>query len=115
MVTRKGFTLIELLVVIAIIALLLSIVMPALRKVKDQAKITICGSNQRQVINAVTAYAAGNEGRMPPAVSKTNFSPPYSWANCLNYHSTAPLADNLGATHPYLGEYLPLYPGYHQE
>ena len=46
--TKKGFTLIELLVVISIIALLLSILMPALTKVKDQARSAVCKSNLKQ-------------------------------------------------------------------
>ena len=44
----KGFTLIELLVVISIIAVLMSIMMPALNKVRSQAKKTVCLSNCRQ-------------------------------------------------------------------
>ncbi|MHC4843664.1 MAG: type II secretion system protein [Planctomycetota bacterium] len=45
---RKGFTLIELLVVIAIIALLMSILMPALRNVRDQAKDSMCMQRLQQ-------------------------------------------------------------------
>jgi prepilin-type N-terminal cleavage/methylation domain-containing protein/prepilin-type processing-associated H-X9-DG protein len=45
---KKGFTLIELLVVIAIIALLMALLMPALARVKTQAKFVLCQSNLRQ-------------------------------------------------------------------
>jgi len=48
MAKRKGFTLIELLVVIAIIALLMAILMPALQRVKQQARRVACMANLRQ-------------------------------------------------------------------
>ena len=58
--SNKAFTLIELLVVIAIIALLLSILMPALTKVKKQAQAAICMSNVKQWGVIFTMYAQDN-------------------------------------------------------
>ena len=61
----KGFTLIELLVVIAIIALLLSILLPALNKVKEQAKFILCQSNLRNYGIVGVMYTVDNLGSMP--------------------------------------------------
>jgi len=65
---RTGFTLIELLVVIAIIALLLSIVMPALRNAKRQAQAIICRSNLKQWGLIFALYAQDNEDLFPQSV-----------------------------------------------
>ncbi len=61
----KAFTLIELLVVIAIIALLLSIIMPALRAVKEKAKATICKTNLHQWGLCYQLYANDYEQKFP--------------------------------------------------
>jgi prepilin-type N-terminal cleavage/methylation domain-containing protein len=58
---RKGFTLIELLVVIAIIALLMSILMPALRNVRDQAKDAMCKQRLQQWGVLFNMYADDND------------------------------------------------------
>lgn len=57
---RKGFSLIELLVVIAIIALLISIVAPALQAVKKQARSVVCGSNISQLAMNMSIYVQEN-------------------------------------------------------
>ncbi len=59
---KKAFTLVELLVVIAIIALLMSILMPALARVRIQAKVVICQSNLRQWGAIFAMYTADNDG-----------------------------------------------------
>jgi len=61
----KGFTLIELLVVIAIIALLLSILLPALKKSKKRAQMVVCRSNIRQIGIAAYLYAGANDTYIP--------------------------------------------------
>lgn len=65
---NKAFTLIELLVVIAIIAVLMGILMPALRKVREQAKQKSCATRVRQQVLANTMYADDNDGRLPTNV-----------------------------------------------
>jgi prepilin-type N-terminal cleavage/methylation domain-containing protein len=59
---HQGFTLIELLVVIAIIALLMAIIMPALNRVREQAKTVICQSNLHQWGSIFLMYTNDNDG-----------------------------------------------------
>ena len=56
---------IELLVVIAIIAILLAILMPSLRRARDQAKSITCRNNLKQIGLALTLYTGDNEGKFP--------------------------------------------------
>lgn len=66
---KRGFTLIELLVVIAIIAILMGILMPALRKVKEVARETACKSNLKNVGLAVAMYLDDFERKIPDTQS----------------------------------------------
>jgi len=66
---RRGFTLVELLVVIAIIAILMAILIPALQRVRRQAKTVVCRSNLSQWGIIVALFAHDNEDKMPQSIS----------------------------------------------
>jgi prepilin-type N-terminal cleavage/methylation domain-containing protein/prepilin-type processing-associated H-X9-DG protein len=62
---RRAFTLIELLVVIAVIALLMAILMPALKAAREQGKRAFCLNNLKQLTLAWTLYADTYDGKIP--------------------------------------------------
>jgi prepilin-type N-terminal cleavage/methylation domain-containing protein len=80
---RAGaFTLIELLVVIAIIAVLASMLLPALARAKEKAKRMSCISNVKQIATAMFMYVADNNQQYPPRMPNPPAGAPYPCKPC---------------------------------
>jgi len=100
--TNKAFTLIELLVVISIIALLLSILMPALGQARQQARSAVCKSNLRQLLIANLGYAVENDDCFALAAMDMFSNNNHRWHGARDSHNEpfnlfrSPLADYLG-------------------
>ncbi len=83
--SRAAFTLIELLVVISIIALLIALLVPAIKQAKHITKITMCGSNMHQIAVAMTTYAGDASGAYPQIGTINEQSSAGCWANWCSY------------------------------
>jgi prepilin-type N-terminal cleavage/methylation domain-containing protein/prepilin-type processing-associated H-X9-DG protein len=104
---RNAFTLIELLVVIAIIAILLAILMPALSKVKEQAKEMRCRANLRQYGLAGYLYLQDSDNWYPSAwlslnASETPEGAPANYERFCRWHD--PRFPPDGPFWPYLAD-----------
>ena len=105
---KRGFTLIELLVVIAIIALLVSILMPALSKVREQARQTVCGTNLHQFGLALTQYTGDNDDKiMATALALWEGHPPTPAYILTQDKEPGTIYDGcwrISAINPYIGK-----------
>ena len=99
---KTGFTLIELLVVISIVAILISILLPALAMARELADRAVCMANVRGIIQSMTIYAQSNSGFFPAQACRGG-GPPGTWVNNGPYQQaygpTAPAVVELNWYH----------------
>lgn len=103
---RQAFTLVELLVVIGIIALLISILLPALNKAKEQANRTACASNVRSFCQALIMLAQDNKGRFPDLVNTDGQWNTGGWGPDFNKFTTASYPYEVQVIHPYVRDVI---------
>ncbi len=105
----KEFTLIELLVVIAIIAILASMLLPALKNAKEMAVKSLCMSNMRQIGMAANLYANDYNGNIPEkhANAAEALYGNYLWRGVVTPEDYGPLGRLAAGFKTGKGDYLP--------
>lgn len=104
---RTGFTLVELLVVLGIIVVLVSILLPVLKSIREQGKSVTCSGNMHEILVAMNAYVSANDGALPVAPTATDTYKPTNSAQWMAYYMLSappPIIDYRdGKLWPYLG------------
>ncbi|WDE97402.1 type II secretion system protein [Lentisphaera profundi] len=111
-ITIKKFTLIELLVVIAVIAILASLLLPALSKARKKARTIVCTNSEKQIGLALQMYTEDNKGYYPFADDRSASQYAYddlisdymgfTWADIDKSKNEIPTADYSLANNPFL-------------
>ena len=96
---RRGFTLLELLVVLGIVALLVSILMPSLSRVREQSRQLTCLNNLRQITTGFSRFAQDHKGSLPTG-SNVYTVVPTDW---IWYQPSRISQIGRGGIGPYLG------------
>ena len=110
---RHGFTIVELLVVVAVIAILASMLLPAIARASGQGRQIFCQNNLRQLGLAWTVYAGDHEDRITYNLGSTEIKAilargqRYNWANSLmNWELDPSNTNDLLNTQASIGPYV---------
>ena len=98
--TRRAFSLVELMTVVAIIALLISILLPALSRAREMGRRTVCLANLRSIAQGCITYAAGNDGHFPAwnqtVAGYRSIGEAWNWdgsSTTMNVPATSPISN----------------------